>query len=612
MDILIDWGERPRFLQSRLKDKISGTSFWLSAQTPPIALGLLRQPGGTATWDTAKVAAIPLTPTRTPLMVRGTIPAGPLQARLDFELEARAGGVTKTVLAFRQLFLLTAESKSLVPTNYSVEDFTLNPTPKGPVRQKGTSPTGRRQFSGQHPLLTNRPGQIAINTEFVDATELWWAIHQDRPWGWYLHPDLGGRQEHLRVLAWTGGGSPMIWFAAIPDAASETLDPAPAKADAKAGDPKVGGSKSAQPVTHQPPADIVFFRPPPGANSIRYMPTAAGFSDPGHDNTTLHILARYLLSAIPANAFARIKQAGTVKQPEFLADQIQPTSTNPTTPANPMDIARGLWTAFRPVGLEGAVNRAGPPHVLFLPLGFDAEAGYEAARQADLKTTLASALNVLWNNGAVANKAQAPPDPAARQLWLAGHSAGNLSMWRCLSNNAASVDRVISFDATPKGANLDVGVTIIQQAVRARKAMGKGLDIFVITSPNMLNKVNPFNLRSTPPIVVPLGMDQATDEQLRRTGAVVTLLPDFAEATYWQIAPAAKMNLYLRYLLTNWRDAELDASAMSPRNWNFLFFHEYAVYGGHLVAAPDPNTQPSLRSFFEDALGPPKPRPPFP
>ena len=56
----------------------------------------------------------------------------------------------------------------------------------------------------------------------VDVTELWWAVHPEESRVFYLHPGLGSRAEHLRVLAWTGGGLPMIWFAVLPDAAARS------------------------------------------------------------------------------------------------------------------------------------------------------------------------------------------------------------------------------------------------------------------------------------------------------------------------------------------------------------------------------------------------------
>jgi hypothetical protein len=583
MNTVVDWGARSRLLQSRLKSKIGDTSFWISPAKPPVALGLLK-PNDVASWDMAGTAPIALAPDKTPLSVVGIVPSGPAHVRLDFELVATAGGATQTVLAFKQLFLVDSNG-SLVPSQFSFEDYVLAPSPSGPTRNKGGSVNGRRVFMGLHPLVVVSPGRVEINAEFVDVTELWWAIRRDKL-GWYLNPGLGGRQQHLRVLAWTGGGSPMLWFAVVPDAATKTLDPAPPTGDAKGAAPASGTAAA---------ADLVFFRPPPGENSFPYSADRRGFLDPHHDEKTLFVLARYLLSPLP---LATLTAMRGVNQPERLADQIQPTRFNPKHPVDPIDIASGFPTAFRPAGLEAALNRVGAPHVLFLPLGFDATPGYEAATKEGLKATIASALHVLWNNCAIARDAAGAPDLGHRQLWLVGHSAGNRSLWDCLLSNAADVGRVISFDATPRSDNLAPGINVIKRAAAARKRRQLTLDAFVITTPNMTNDNR-------------WGLDDQTDRELRATGASVTVLPDFAErSSYWRLPPTTSTNPYLRYLLAQWTDAELAASAKRPHRWNFLFFHELAVFGGHHVMPP--TTPPTLRTFFQDALGPPMPRPPLP
>jgi hypothetical protein len=240
------------------------------------------------------------------------------------------------------------------------------------------------------------------------------------------------------------------------------------------------------------------------------------------------------------------------------------------------------------VGLEAALNRVGVPNVLFLPLGFDATPGYEAGTQADLKSTIASALQVLWNNCAIARDAAGAPDTGRRQLWLVGHSSGNRSTWDALLSNAADVGRVISFDATPKNDNLSRGINAMKTAAAARKRRQLTLEAFVITTPNMTNDNR-------------WGLDDQTDLELRATGASVTVLPDFAErSSYWQLPPTSSTNPYLRYLLAKWTDAELAASAKRPNRWNFLFFHELAVFGGHHIAPQ--TTPPILRTFFQDAV----------
>ena len=598
LKLVIDWGARSRALQGRLgpRHRVSGPSFWLSPTKPPVALGSIKLTD-LPKFETAVAVDIPLTAGKTPLTVEGIVPTGVSHVRLDFDLKATVSGTTTSVLAFRQVFAVG--SQALMPVGSAVEDYVFEASPSGPVRKKGASMTGFRRYLWAHPLVATTPSRVTINAEFVDATELWWAIRKD-DWGWYLNSALGGRHEHLRVLAWTGGGAPMLWFAVIPDAAVTTLEAA--SKDAKPASTGVAAQKSPS----SPPADIVFFRPPPGANSFPYKATADGFADKRHDDTTLHILARYLLSPRPID---QLKGLTGVKGAVDLADQIQPTSTKPTTPVDPMTIAMVLWTAFRPVGLEAALNRVAVPHVLLLPLGFDAAqtkegeprdpGGYEGAFGPDVKATVRSALFVLWNNGAIARELETAPSVGDRQLWLVGHSAGNLGMWSCLEKNQADVDRVISLDAAPKSLNFASGIRTITNAVKVRAKQKKTVEAFFIVTPHLTGHKE--------------GLDDATDRELRGTKASVTVLPDFSERTdYWKLPPTAATNPYLLNLLSKWTPKELQASAdKGLGNWRFLFLHELAAFGGHLEPAPGTKAQ-RVRTFFQDALGPPSPRPPLP
>lgn len=202
LKVVIDWGARSRALQARLgsRHRVSGPSFWLSPAKPPVALGSIKV-GDLPKFEKAAAVDIPLTAGKTPLTVEGIVPAGVSHVRLDFDLKATVGGVTKSVLAFRQVYAVG--SQALLPVGFAVEDYVLEASPSGPVHKKGPSLTGFRRYLWSHPLVATVPGRVTINAEFVDATELWWAIRKD-VWGWYLNPALGGRQEHLRVLAWTG------------------------------------------------------------------------------------------------------------------------------------------------------------------------------------------------------------------------------------------------------------------------------------------------------------------------------------------------------------------------------------------------------------------------
>jgi hypothetical protein len=622
-DVVFDWGDRSRKLQARLKHKVAGVSFWLTPAISPVKFGAIA-PKDLAGWDVATTMALAVqSDPKTPTIATVTVPNNAGYVRLDFDLSATVNGQTSTVLSFRQLFLATNSMQSLtgaagsgvlLPTQFSMKDDVLAPSKSGPFMTKGPSATGRRTALGLHPLLSlGTPGQFLVNAEFVDVTQLWWLIHPDTKWGWYWHPDIKGRQEHLRVLAWTGGGNPMIWFAAIPDA----LVP-------------IGNASTNTSDTHAPPADIVYFRPPPMVNSFVYTPDANGFAATDHDNKTLFILARYLLSPIAESTFLALQSSGAVKAPELLADQVQPTSLNPIKPTDPMDLlstasGNSAFTdifpnTFRPVGLETAVNRTGAPHLLLLPLGFEGyignnEGGYEAVVASGLKATVASALVTLWNANAIARDKTTAPTAADRNLWIAGHSAGNGAVWACLNNNAIDVQRVISFDAKTLK---DEGLPALRKAGASHKQ--KPLDAFIITTP----------FTGGPEGLI-AEMDAAL-RALRAVGILVTVLPDFAQrSAYWHLPPPPPpfSNTFLLYLLAKWNvptkadptKTLLDISPKTRGRWNSLFFHEMAVFGGELVQPPanppsasgtpgGSNTpRPFVRTFFEMALGPPNPRP---
>ena len=275
--------------------------------------------------------------------------------------------------------------------------------------------------------------------------------------------------------------------------------------------------------------------------------------------------------------------------------------------AIPRENDGGFRTKFRPVGLEDAINRSGNEQVLFLPLaGGDTGTPYEAGNLPDFKATVSSAMKTLWSAFAIGRKAAASPAFDRRELWLAGHSAGNLSMWTCLSANSADVSRVISFDPSDseRVKNLDTGLPILKQAADRRKRLGRAFDLFVIATPNLSQH--------------PAGLTAAIDLKIRQTGARVTVLPPFG-SDYWKLPPTPATNAFLRYLLTNWSDGQLAASAKTPNKWFFLFFHEMAVFGGDLVPPPPQGAQasssgasppaPTIKTFFEQALGQPNPRP---
>jgi len=621
---------------------VPGVSFWLAPATPPVQLGVVAPPDIGA-WQTAKTTALAVVTDIGNQTATAAIPSGTLHVRLDFELVATAGGQTATVLSFKQLFIATSialpgqqESGTLLPLQFTREDAVLAPSPKGPVKVKGGSATGFKVDLGLHPLLSfGTPGRISVNAEFVDVTDLWWKVHPDPTWGWYLHPDVKGRQEHLRVLAWTGGGNPMIWFAVIPDASVPLSAP---QANAEGGGAAPQSGQKDQPATPTTVADIVFFRPPPGSNAFPYSPTQSGFEDKQHDDVTMVNLARYLLSPLPAMRALALK-AGGLRSAELLADQVQrvpppvhPRASDTVRPSDPMWLMKltegpadarrvrpeaftdGRANAFRPVGLEAALNRSGGSHVLFLPLGFTAsekgnpQGGYEAVQQSNLKATLQSALSLLWTVNALGRDKPSPPQAAQRELWAAGHSEGNRPVWVTLKNNAKDIDRVVSFDSD----TLAEGMAQLE-AAGPRRPPNKPIHAFVIMTPNNggangLTETQDDNLR-----------------KLRKNRVLVTVLPDFDKrADYWHITPPPIANPLFLHLLAQWNVPAsgssggpsltvLDVSAAMRGNWNWLFFHELAIFGGDLIQPPATGgaaaPPPFVRTFFEQALGPPNPRP---
>lgn len=609
--VTVEWGSRSRHLQAGLRQKVPGASFWLVPAAAPVRAGIVPV-DRVADWPAAAAIPLPVTTDPRALSAEFAVPDGPAHVRLDFELTATVRTHSAVVLAVQQLFVVAAGAGpgargTLLPSQFTIRDEVLVPTPNGPVAGRGPAPRGRRVVLGSHPLLSvSGFGRFSINAEFVDVTALWWKVHPDAVWGWYRHPLLRGRQEHLRVLAATTGGNPMIWFAVAP---SRTVEPSADSTSGKA-------------------ADIVFFRPPPGSNAFPYAPTQAGFEANQHDDTTMVNLARYLLAPVPEVELPALRKAG-IRTPELLAAQIQPAVQAPVQPADPMSLMKlldsagnvrseaftdGRANAFRPVGLENALQQAGDDRLLLLPLGFEAstgdptksipgnpQGGYEAVERGGLERTVQSALDLLWAINAVGRNTTRPPRQADRELWLAGHSEGNRSVWRTLRSNPTVIDRVISFDAD----TLDEGVTVLGEA-GAKRRPDRPLHAFVVVTPN--------NGDAT-------GLPARRDTQLRRLrdrNVFVSVLPEFdRREQYWRLNPLT--NPYLLFLLHRWNvpggrpgsKTLLEMSAATPRNWNFLFFHELAVFGGDLAPAPGGGAL-RLRTFFEQALGRPNPRPPLP
>lgn len=273
------------------------------------------------------------------------------------------------------------------------------------------------------------------------------------------------------------------------------------------------------------------------------------------------------------------------------------------------------------------MNRAGAPNVLLLPLGTP-DRGYPGTVEPGLKRVVESAFLCLWTMCAVARDLpQSPirpdldgdfapvqkPNASARKLWLIGHSRGNTLMGGALVPNARDVDRVLTFSATPVSDNLGPLIANLRAAVEARKKDGKKLDVFVITAPDLTHDWDRATTTSgtgkskvtTATKCRGASMDVAHARQLIATGASVTFLPAFdQQRAHYTLAPAKDMLPFLRRMLGQWNDQEIEISAAAPNGWEFLFFHEYPVFGGELDTTATP---PTFRSFFLQAFGAPKP-----
>src|SRR4051812_37407330 len=126
--VTIEWSSRSKALRARLRQGVSGVSFWLEPATSPVQIGFVA-PALVGTWSTA--ATIPLTVTTdlSRQSATATVPDGPAHVRLDFDLVATAGGQSSTVLSFRQLFMVVtsgagpgaASAGTLVPVQFSFD-----------------------------------------------------------------------------------------------------------------------------------------------------------------------------------------------------------------------------------------------------------------------------------------------------------------------------------------------------------------------------------------------------------------------------------------------------------------------------------------------------------
>jgi hypothetical protein len=165
-------------------------------------------------------------------------------------------------------------------------------------------------------------------------------------------------------------------------------------------------------------------------------------------------------------------------------------------------------------------------------------------------------------------------------------------MFECLRNNAPDIDRIISNDASQaKYVLVPIGIPVVTAAANTRKKLGKTLKAVFVTTPNLW--------RDKPEY-------QGYERQLMATKADVAMLPlDTEWDAYWKHPPTATSNSHLFEVLREWENNGLAASkrfGTGPKDEKWLFWHEWAVHGGHIVFVPGSTTVDHVQTFFEDIL----------
>lgn len=592
MPVLLNWGERSERLRALHANLGGAKSFLLTKAPTPVTLGALTA-AQVPSWDSAAATPIPVNAVSGTFTATATIPPGTTHVRLDFDLTITIGSATASCLEFRQLFTV-GTGDVLMPIQYSIQDHLFKASTAAGSSPPTPAPGARRRVMlGACPLLTATATSVIVNCEFLDVTELWWSIWgAAEQWGWLLDPDFHGYPHMIRVLAWTSGCAPMLWFVALSGSALEGAGPA-----ARSG------------------ADVVFMRAQAGFNTFRYANNESGFLNSKHGDTTMFHLSRWLLSPL-AESETAAKIAKTAGAPKpfgvgYAGIRLRPTTMPPAiSPKDPMDqVDADVRWAFRPAGVHSALMRSASPDIAFLPLGFDAGAppdpyttggGYTALlKPGALSDVINSARALLWTRGSFSRSETATPS-FDRQIWLAANSAANRQLFACLKANAADIDRIVSMDATKAvDVLLPMGIPAVQAAADKRTKAGKTFKAVIVTTPNMWT-------------------DKATyldiEKKLNASKADIVMLPPTAEFdNYWQHPPTATSNPLMFEALRFWDGNGLAASqrlGTVPKGHQWLWWHEWSVDGGHFDTTPSPPPGmagpaplPRVRSFFEDALG---------
>ena len=478
------------------------------------------------------------------------VPSTVKRLQLRFRVNLKIAGVSRESLFVVQAFEVDADR--LVPKSYLRFHYRYTVWSSGTDRQFPLQNT--QPVAGQHPLLATQRSaggwQVAVDTEFLDATELWWQVHyrtdEKEFFPWILDPRLTKRIGQLRVLLWTSG-DPMIWFVCVSDAAAAGNDPI------------------------QP---VVFYRPP-GSYPYAYTMDEPGFAlgrhragvyryDPKEKKQVLvaasgmYVLARYVSNPLPPGAsWPRPYQ-------EWSVGFEWPRGGPGADPAVNIDQARLI-------GLEDATNNPGRPLVLLLPWRNMATLG-PGAIGPNLLDRVHSALKTLWNAN-ILGRDRPLPSQFSPALWLAGYSLGGLALWQSAKTNISTLGRVIAIDAN------ELPSTGRQVLLEAAKSKGRGLSLRLIGTPKQQVITEDF-------IAV-----------FRSAGVDAIGLPDPKKKDFWN----PPENEVIRTFAAQWTQGEIKQSWETNHDKWLDLFHQFAAFGGEtLISLPKGGRR--VQTFFEQSL----------
>ncbi|MFM9700605.1 hypothetical protein [Streptomyces europaeiscabiei] len=510
-----------------------------------------------------------------------TVPDTAAALRLTFSVRLRMGGRDEEALTVTQRLTVGAQGR-LVPDAYEVPRYRLTVFDRGgkaEVTQKvPTWSPGRgvRSFFGHHPLLNVTGGStVEVDTEFLDVTNLWWALHfricpNNIEAGfnpWYLEPTANPRPARLRVLFNTRV-TPVLWFATLPEAAGGQA--APPDRGALPDGTTVGG--------------YVFFRPV--ASAYTYPSTDIGaLTEPLHATKGMRNLCRFLLQG-----HNRAEKGKITGLPDW--HQLIDHSTGTTNPL-------GAYGAL-PCGMEYALDRTAPRllsetrslRVLLMPVP---DPGYGTAKGPGNAGRVSAALRLLWTLGMYGGVGQqllrtgepeppVPPQPGttapgtlriADDVWVGGFSSGGHALWDLLEDagNRAAAGRVLVFDTV----NFRLGQ---QRLLATAKARGKRLQVRIVWSPYSMGEPT-----------------EAFLKDVRTPGSQVTVWPR-AGAKYYHYPPNPD-NAWAEYVFA---DAKPWKSDMFPGRQMAEWWHQFVVFAGDELHG-DPRNPQSV-GFMEASMTP--------